>query len=140
MQVILNLTERDMFNLLSGAESHGLSLEGYIMYLVSLYREKGNANLSENKSITKADPQCTSSSTPPVTAQSLSSLFSFTMPVRSTGTEANVRTSSVPDASMLLSDTKREAESIEDANDVVSEFDSEEEMKKSMEYLDGDFF
>ena len=31
-------------------------------------------------------------------------------------------------------------ESIEDANDVVSEFDSEEEMKKSMEYLDGDFF
>ena len=75
-----------------------------------------------------------------MTAQSLSSLFSFTMPLRSTGTEANARTSSVPDASMLLSDTKREAESIEDANEVVSEFDSEEEMKKSMEYLDGDFF
>lgn len=138
MQVILNLTERDMLNLLNGAESHGLSLEGYLTYLVSLDRDKGN--VPENKNTTKAVLQSNSSSTSPVTAQSLSSLFSFTMPVRSTGTEANARTSSVPDASMLLGDTKREAESIEDANDVVSEFDSEEEMKKSMEYLDGDFF
>lgn len=138
MQVILNLTERDMLNLLNGAESHGFSLEGYISYLVCLDRDKGN--VSENRSTTKATIQSNSSSTPPVTAQSLSSLFSFTMPVRSTGTEATARTSSIPDASMLLSDTKKEAESIEDANDIVSEFDSEEEMKKSMEYLDGDFF
>lgn len=138
MQVILNLTERDMLNLLNGAESHGFSLEGYITYLVCLDRDEGH--VSENRSTTRANLPSNSSSTSPVTAQSLSSLFSFTMPVRSTGTEANARTSSVPDASMLLSDTKREAESIEDANDVVSEFDSEEEMKKSMEYLDGDFF
>ena len=34
----------------------------------------------------------------------------------------------------------KEAESIEDANEVVSEFDSAEEMQKSMGYLDGDFF
>ena len=138
MQFILNLTEHDMLNLLNGAESHGLSLEGYLTYLVSLDRDRGN--VSENKITTKATIQSNSSSTSPVTAQSLSSLFSFTMPLRSAGTEANARASSVPDASMLLSDTKREAESIEDANDVVSEFDSEEEMKKSMEYLDGDFF
>ena len=138
MQVILNLTERDMLNLLNGAESHGLSIEGYLTYLVSLDRDKGN--VPENKSTIKSTIQSNSSSTPPVTAQSLSSLFSFTMPLRSTGTEANARTSSVPDASMLLSDTKKEAESIEDANEVVSEFDSEEDMKKSMGYLDGDFF
>ena len=138
MQVILNLTERDMLNLLNGAESHGLSIEGYLKYLVSLDRDKGN--VPENKSTIKSTIQSNSSSSSPVTAQSLSSLFSFTMPLRNTGTEANARTSSVPDASMLLSDTKREAESIEDANEVVSEFDSEEEMKKSMEYLDGGFF
>ena len=138
MQVILNLTERDILNLLNGAESHGLSLEGYITYLVSLDCDK--CNVPENKSTTKANIQSNSSSSSPVTAQSLSSLFSFTMPVRNTGTEANARTSSVPDASMLLSETKKEAESLDDANEVVSEFDSEEEMKKSMEYLDGGFF
>lgn len=138
MQVILNLTERDMLNLLNGAESHGLSIEGYLTYLVSLDRDKGN--VPENKSTIKSTIQSNSSSSSPVTAQSLSSLFSFTMPLRSTGTEANARTSSVPDASMLLSDTKKEAESIEDANEVVSEFDSAEEMQKSMGYLDGDFF
>lgn len=138
MQVILNLTECDMLNLLNGAESHGLSLEGYLTYLASL--DCDNGNVSDNKITTKANIQSNSSSTPPVTAQSLSSLFSFTMPLRSTGTEANASTSSVPDASMLLSDTKKEAESIEDANEVVSEFDSAEEMQKSMEYLDGDFF
>ena len=51
MQVILNLTERDMLNLLNGAESHGLSTEGYLTYLVSLDRDKGN--VPENKSTIK---------------------------------------------------------------------------------------